>query len=272
MQTQEQEKQVQEEEAQARVERKKVTDEKFAVCRKFTKAADTLMLITGGLSILFAFPISNLLPRGLFTGFVLISILLLLGQFATQVAADVHFYPDAERAKVLGMFYDAFDKRLLNQDKKEYYNNAEEAGVDRLLADCFQSCLYTLRIAKKKTAGLVIKNAILFCVFLVAARIGMENQLYLASLQIFLSPLYLWALCKHFYFVHCVQRVFDGFEYMFTLPQKKKLPAVLRHLVIYEKTLSDYGTMLDPSSKIYHQLGSILEKEWNIIKNEHGIR
>jgi|GEM_PF-5751864 len=252
----------------------------FELCRTCTKAADALMLVTGGLSILLALPTPDWLPEWLSSGFMIASSVLLLVQFIVQAVSEIYFYPEGEESRVLRLLGSALDVKITDKRERDgYFNNSVKPGLDNLTADYFENSFFTLNIAKKKTTGLVVKNIILLCIFLVAARIGMDNNMYLAGLQLFLSPLFLWSLFKHLYFVHSVKKAHEGFELAFQQVPEKQFPYALRYMISYEKALSSYGAMLDPYSVpekpdrgLYNQLNPVLSKEWDIIAAYYGIR
>jgi len=199
-----------------------------------------------------------------------IDIVLILGQFVAQGAAEILLFPEAELQRLKGNFDDGTGTRLLPGRTANYYSNSEiPQGTYRLTVNFFENSFFTYNIAKKMTPKLVMKNLLFLAVFIVSALIGRNTAFALALVQLLISSQFLWTLCQHLYFVYSVRAAFEGFMSIFSEHPQHFSEIALYHMAHYERALASYKNLLD--SKIFNQLNPELTKQWTEIKKRYSI-
>jgi len=181
--------------------------------------------------------------------------------------------PKAELRRRLGYLDNSFDTNFTGRKSENYYTNEKlNPGLAKLAANCFESCLFTLKISQKMILPLAVKNLIIVAIFLLAAYTGQRQILILIS-QLTLPIVLIQQLIKLCIYVSTNQIVLDQFRELFTdLRDNKeihKAPQIIRNIIHYESNISWASIMLD--SDIYEKLNPSLSIEWEEYKKIYVI-
>jgi hypothetical protein len=208
-----------------------------------------------------------------------INLLILIAATFCTWREEIYVAPEAEYERIGGAIDEGFGTKILIKEvDKKYYNNKNlELGIQRLVANTFESCFYTDRISKAMTIKKTIPTFVFCGLFIIGLICNMYTPVFsvqcaIVILQVLTSSVLMEQLLKHLSFRRYIQKELQNFISIHSALDHDSLEFQARaiySIINYEKALSHYNTQLD--SKIFNELNPKLEKEWEEMKKRYKI-
>ena len=249
----------------------------FKKLDSFRRAETIILYIISALSFIIPYlltiPQSDILIR-VIDIIKIIDIILIIVYYILDVITEIFLYPDTARKRRKGLLDNSLGSKYLSQPVEGYYSNNEiEKGSKKILVNCYENCFFTYNIAKAMQKQIIIKNIVLFIMFIIVIYFGFRNNLFaLPILEVLFSSLFLTGLIHHFNFLVKLKTLLERFQNEFSEQHEEfqTFQNAILFLLDYETTLA-YNK--SPSSnRVYKKLREKLSAEWELIKKRYDIK
>lgn len=210
-------------------------------------------------------------PTGVWQQFLnAVSCFLALTYFTSDLLVN-YLFQCAEGHRRNDFFDNGLNTILANQISQDYFtNDTISAGMYKMGVNGFENSFFTLNIAKRYLKGMVVKSAMVFVIFLIAALFG-GNRVLIVVLQLALPLTIIQQTVRLLIFKNRVEQVYEYFKRIFQLPKGDQQDHLLIHNVTNYETALAWASIKLPDD-IFDEMNPILTMQWENIKQRLNIQ
>ena len=181
-----------------------------------------------------------------------------------------YFYQKAGEEKIKDLVDNSLNSKLSDNNSKGYYTNDEISyGLPKLGGNNFESVFFTKSIVRKMIKKEAIFFGFVFFIYICSV-LFLEKNILIIILQLLLPIQIMKEFITLCLFYSKVKDIYEDYKKIYsTTTKNKRVPYIIKNIILYEKLLSNYSIML--SSRIYRKQNDKLSKEWNLIKIRYHI-
>lgn len=197
---------------------------------------------------------------------IIIQIISAIFFFLISVIDDGYFWYEAEKARRKNAIENGLETRLSELETEEYYNNPNEASIEKYMLNLLESNMFSKEIAGKMMPLSFIKSAIAIAVLVVSWRFLPDSDFLIIIAQTaFSSYVLVDTVQLVFYKLRMDDLYRDGYSVMIAPRniEKGKEATLLAYAVEYEAIKAHYRIRLD--GKIFKKNNDKLGEQWKQI-------
>ncbi len=197
---------------------------------------------------------------------IIIQIISAIFFFLISVIDDGYFWYEAEKARRKNAIENGLETRLSELETEEYYNNPNEASIEKYMLNLLESNMFSKEIAGKMMPLSFIKSAIAIAVLVVSWRFLPDSDFLIIIAQTaFSSYVLVDTVQLVFYKLRMDDLYRDGYSVMIAPRniEKGKEATLLAYAVEYEAIKAHYKIRLD--GKIFKKNNDKLGEQWKQI-------
>ncbi|MCL1912516.1 MAG: hypothetical protein FWG10_01205 [Eubacteriaceae bacterium] len=179
-----------------------------------------------------------------------------------QVIIDYVLAPAAAKVRRASLFDVAYGVVPSGKPtRSDYYCNNQPNGLDKLLANTFESSEFTMELMKKSSSSVYSINAGISVVFIIVSLIGFNRKISISLIQFMLSGALLINCISHFSAVRQLESLSDEMKDAFRyegidmIPEVKKIRLIMQYQHILDTN------KVATSTKIYDKHKDSINEE-----------
>ncbi len=210
-------------------------------------------------------------------GIDFLNIFLFIASFLITIITEFVLIPIAEKKRRTDYFENSFAKNFQLKSSMQYFTNEEiMPGFYKMAINLFQNLLFTTKVSKSMSFGIIVKGIVAVVVFFILSCFGLSaNKIFIPILQAVFSLNILGHTIKFLIYYQRMHSLFAELKTLFFQEDFKQridahIPQILKMYVDYECNISWGLISLEDSH--FQKMNNEVEMEWQEIKTKFKIQ